>query len=154
MAFLFAVPRLDGQVLAVPESTVVYMTAPSLFQLVDPEIAAAALGRQHVIKVEVPSGPRWAQVGSHLMTTTNARVPAASDSVYLALSIKDIHLEGDTLVASLTKETRQRCPDRWMATGTSYEVRTVRVKRFNNAWTAPILKPQITWDAFGCPVTR
>lgn len=152
--FLFAVPRLNGQVLDVPDSTVVYMTAPSLFQLVDSEIAAAALGRQHVIKVEVPSGLRWARVASHLMTITNAREPAPGDSVYLGLSIKDIHLKGDTLVASLVKETRQRCPDRWMATGTSYEVRTVRVRGFSNAWTAPILSPEITWDAFGCPVAR
>ena len=55
IAFVFT-PRLDAQVLDVPDSTVVYMTSPALFQLVDFEIAAAALGRHHVIRVEVPSG--------------------------------------------------------------------------------------------------
>src|ERR1700737_4468542 len=72
IAFVFAAPRVGAQVLDVPESTVVYMTSPALFQLVDPEIAAAALGRHHVITVEVPSGSRWARIASHLMTATNA----------------------------------------------------------------------------------
>ena len=154
ITFVFAAPRLDAQVLDVPESTVVYMTGPALFQLVDPEIAAAALGRHHVISVEVPSGSRWARIASHLMAATNARAPAASDSVVLAVALKDIHLESDTLVATLAKETRFRCPDRWMTTGTSYEVRAVRVKGDRNAWTAPILRPKLTWDSFGCPITR
>ena len=154
IAFVFAAPRVGAQVLDVPESTVVYMTSPALFQLVDPEIAAAALGRHHVITVEVPSGSRWARIASHLMTGTNARMPAASDSVVLAVALKDIHLESDTLVASLVKETRYRCPDRWMRTGTSYEVRTVRVKSVGDGWTAPVLAPKLTWDSFGCPVTR
>jgi hypothetical protein len=130
------------------------MTGPALFQLVDPEITAAALGRRHVISVEVPGGSRWARIASHLMAATNARVPGASDSVVLAVALKDIHLESDTLVASLVKETRFRCPDRWMRTGTSYEVRTVRVKGVSDGWTAPILTPKLTWDSFGCPVTR
>ena len=153
IAFVFTL-RLDAQVLGVPDSTVVYMTSPALFQLVDFEIAAAALGRHHVIRVEVPSGARWARVASHLMTATNAREPAARDSVVLALAIKDIHLESDTLVASLVKETRYRCPDRWMTTGTSYEVRTIRVKGVSDGWTEPILTPKETWDSFGCPVTH
>ena len=144
--------RLDAQVLDVPDSTVVYMTSPALFQLVDFEIAAAALGRRHVIKIDVPSGARWARIASHLMMATNAREPAASDSVVLALAIRDIHLESDTLVASLVKETRYRCPDRWMRTGTSYEVRTIRVKGIGDGWTAPILTPKETWDSFGCPL--
>ena len=154
VAFVFTLPRLDAQVVNVPDSTVVYMTSPALFQLVDFEIAAAALGRHHVMKVEVPSDARWARIASHLMKTTNARQPAGSDSVFLLLSIKDIHLEADTLVASLVKETRQRCPDRWMTTGTSYEVRTIRVKGVTDGWTQPVLTPKETWDAFGCPTTR
>ena len=153
IAFVFAL-RLDAQVPGVPDSTVVYMTSPALFQLVDFEIAAAAFGRRQVITVEVPSGPRWARVASHLMTVTNARVPGVSDSVVMVVAIKDIHLESDTLVASLVKETRQRCPDRWMTTGTSYEVRTVRVKGGSDGWTEPVLTPKETWDAFGCPVIR
>jgi len=154
IGFAFTLPRLEAQAVNVPDSTVVYMTSPALFQLVDFEIAAAALGRHHVIRVDVPSGPRWARVASHLMTATNARVPALSDSVVLVVAIKDIHLVSDTLVASLVKETRQRCPDRWMSTGTSYEVRTVRVKGVSDGWTAPILTPKETWDAFGCPGIR
>jgi hypothetical protein len=153
IVFAFTV-RLDAQVLDVPDSTVVYMTSPALFQLVDFEIAAAALGRHHVIRLEVPGGARWARIASHLMMATNAREPAASDSVVLALAIKDIHLESDTLVASLVKETRYRCPDRWMRTGTSYEVRTIRVKGVSDGWTEPVLTPKDTWDSFGCPVTH
>ena len=154
IAVIFSVTRLDAQVVDVPDSTVVYMTSPALFQLVDPEIAAAALGRRHVIKVEVPGGPRWARIASHLMAATNARAPAPTDSVVLSLTLKDIHLESDTLVASLVKEIRFRCPDRWMTTGTSYEVRTVREKGFSDGWTAPVLTPKETWDSFGCPISH
>jgi hypothetical protein len=154
IALLASALRLDAQVLDVPDSSVVYMTSPSLFQLVDPEIAAAALGRRHVITIDVPSGPRWARIASHLMAVTNARAPAPSDSVVLALALTDIHLESDTLVASLMKEIRFRCPDRWMRTGTSYEVRTIRVKGVSDGWTAPVLTPKETWDSFGCPISH
>jgi len=148
-------PRLDAQVLGVPDSTVVHMLSPSLFQLVDFEIAAAALGRQHVIKVEVPDGPLWSRVASHLMKVTNARVATSKDSVVMVVAITDIRLAADTLVARLVKETRELCPvERWMSTGTDYEVRTLRVKGIIDGWTEPTITPKETWDAFGCPATR
>ena len=155
IGFAVTLPRLEAQALSVPDSTVVYMLSPSLFQLVDFEIAAAALGRQHVIKVEVPEGPLWSRVASHLMKVTNARVATSKDSVVMVVAITDIHLAADTLVARLVKETRQLCPgERWMSTGTDYEVRTLRVKGVSDGWTEPTVTPKETWDAFGCPATR
>lgn len=151
IGFAVALPRLEAQALSVPDSTVVYMLSPSLFQLVDFEIGAAALGRQHVMKVEVPETPLWSRIASHLMKVTNARVATSRDSVVTVVAISNIHLAADTLVARLVKETRQLCPgDRWMSTGTDYEVRTIRVKGFRDAWTAPTVTPGATWDAFGC----
>jgi hypothetical protein len=150
-----ALPRLDAQVLGVPDSTVVYMLSPSLFQLVDFEIAAAALGRQHVIKVEVPDGPLWSRVASHLMKVTNGRAATSKDSLVTVLAITDIRLAADTLVARLVKETRELCPgERWMSTGADYEVRTLRVRDVHDAWTQPTITPKMTWDAFGCVTTR
>jgi hypothetical protein len=154
IAFAFTLRRLDAQTSGVPDSTVVYMTSPALFQLVDFEIAAAALGRHHVIRVDVPGGPLWSKVASHLMKATNGREPIASDSVVLVVAIKDIHLASDTLVAGLVKETRQLCPARWMSTGTNYELRTIRVKGTKDAWTEPTVTPEDTWDAFGCLTSR
>ena len=150
-----ALPRLQAQALSVPDSTVVYMLSPSLFQLVDFEIGAAALGRQHIMKVEVPETPLWSRIASHLMKVTNARAATSKDSVVTVVSISNIHLAADTLSARLVKETRQLCPDgRWMSTGTDYEVRTIRVKGSRDSWTAPTLAPGVDWDAFGCLTSR
>jgi hypothetical protein len=131
------------------------MIAPALFQLVDFEIVAAALGRHHVIRVEVPPGPLWAEVASHLMNSTNGRVPTSLDSVFTVVAVRDIHVAADTLIATLVKETRELCPgNKWMNTGTSYDVRTLRVKDFSNSWTTPTVKPDLDWDSFGCLLAR
>jgi hypothetical protein len=154
VGFVFPLLRLGAQAPPVPDSTVVYMLSPSLFQLVDFEIAGAALGRRYVVRVEVPEGQLWSRVASHLMKITNARGPTSKDSVVMVVAISDIHLAADTLVARLVKETRELCPGtRWMSTGTSYEVRTLREKGVRDAWTQPTVTPKLSWDAFGCPAT-
>jgi hypothetical protein len=148
----FAVPlRLDSQTLVLPDSVVVTAVSPALFGLMDYEMTTAALGRRHVVEVEVPNGPFWSRIAAQILVAVNGRAPTSLDSTVTVVGIKDIHLVADSLTATVYREIRFRCPDRWMRSGTDYEVRTIRVGSGWTSWTHIVVTPRETWDAFGCP---
>ena len=148
--------HINGQEVSVPESTLVSLTGPTIFQVFNYEIAAAALGKEHVIKLEFPQGQLWARVASHLMKVTNGRLPTASDTIVKLLIIKGIQMAGDTLVVDLAEESRQRCrEDFWITTGDEFALRAIRRKgRRGEYWDGPTRTPGMFWDAFGCELFR
>jgi hypothetical protein len=144
-----AVPlRLESQTPGLSDTVVVGMVSPALFGLLDYEMTRAALGHRHVVEVEVPTGPLWSRITAQILVAINGRAPTSIDSVVTVVGIKDIHFVADSLTAIVYKETRFRCPDRWMRSGTDYEVRTIRV---GGGWTQIVVTPGVTWDSFGCP---
>ena len=132
-----------------PDSIVVKMVSPALVRLLDHEIASAAFGRAHVLKLDLPSSAGWSSIAAHLFTVTNGRAPSPQDSTYTSVSIRELKFAADTVIATLVKEWLGLCPgNRWITTGTDYELRILRVQ---GGWAQLSFLPGLTWDAFGCP---
>lgn len=139
-----------AQAPALPDSVAAQMLSPGLFRLLDYQIASAALGRKHVLVLELPRGPHWSRVGAHILQVLNGRVATKADSSVLAIGIRGIRLSGDTVIASMFEESRQLCEDgKWMHSGTDYEARTRRVR--GGGWTRLEIHPGMTWDGWCMP---
>jgi hypothetical protein len=132
-----------------PDSVLVRILSPSLVRVLDDEIARAALGQQHVLTFDLPSPATWSGVVAHLMAATKGRAPTTRDSSYLAVSIRDIRFEADTLIVTFAKEWRDLCPKNlWVTTGFDYELRLLQ---YREHWAERSFTPGMAWDAFGCP---
>jgi len=96
---------------------------------------------------ELPEGQPWRRVSTHILRAVNGRVATKADSIVQVLSVRDIRLSGDTLIATLVKEVRERCENgKWQHTGTEYEARTQRV--YGGGWTRLELVAGATWDGW------
>jgi hypothetical protein len=139
--------HLEAQSVPPPDSVVVPMISPALFRLLEYEIAGAALGRRHIMKIELPDGRLWSRVAAHILVATNGRPPTPSDSSVTAIGIRQIRFVSDTLIATVYREIRWRCPGQWVGSGTDFDARTQRV---GDHWTQITVKPGATWDTFTC----
>ena len=129
------------------DSVAAHVLAPAVVNLLDDEIARAAFGHENVIRLELPSGPEWSRIGSHVLRVVNGRAPAPGDRFYTIVTVTHVRMVGDRLFADMEKAMHQVCkPGDEASTGTAYEARAEKVGR---AWTHVELTPSTTWDG-GC----
>src|SRR5687767_10596474 len=105
IGLMFSCPLRIAEAQETPaDSVIVKMLGPALVRLLDHEVALAAFGRPHVLKLGLPSSPAWSRVRRHLFVVTNGREPMAQDSAYTALTIRNIRFSVDTVIATFVKE--------------------------------------------------
>ena len=94
-------------------------------------------------------GSLWADYEESVLRVVRGRRPTATDSSVSILSLSELQMHGDTLVAYFSIGWEYRCGDRLVGGGTGYVMRAIR-NPFG--WRRPETKH--AWDSDSIPCRR
>ena len=122
------------------DTTAARMVMASVFGQLGHEMARAAVDttlRPWLVDLPRDGRVRWSRFRDHLFAAVRGRPPLHEHEARHVLSIEQIEMRGDTLVAAFTTGFGEFCGKDWMGDATGYEMRAIR-----------------RGDAFEMPTTR
>jgi hypothetical protein len=138
------------------DSAVVQLLAVATIQVLAHDLADAALhARPRAWQITLPdSTGQWRQLRHGLLRALLARPYAANDSTRAWLSVEDVTLRGDSLVATARVGVWFACPDTTDQGPWGVGTFEIRAARSGDFWRAPEVEYSGSVDAVGCGRSR
>jgi hypothetical protein len=133
LALLASPSAARSQTADIPDTVLVRLLSPALFEAIAYSTARAALGGQRIVRLRLPEGDAWRPIGEHVMRVVNGRPYTEADTAYESITLDGVAFRGDTLTATVSHGGGKRCPSgQWMGSSTGYDLMAVR---HGKAWT-------------------
>jgi hypothetical protein len=133
----------------ITDTAVMLVVMRGVFRELGASMPASTLApARHPWEVSFPSGAVWSAARDHVLRALRAHEPSPQDSVKSFVSIEEVSMRGDTLIANVQIGYKFRCRQGWFVTSTGYEATSVR---HGTSWEGTTTKAILHVDSFGCP---